>query len=198
MVICGPPPSDGNEYRGHWPELPPWPVWAQGYGKVETQAPCIASLGDVAFELHPGVCDAGCIPDKKPLDAGWSPDMAKMIADVRRECGLPDPEGGSGNLTAAEARAYWLEKEVKAMREALADMQKSNLKSAYWANVLNGTAMGGGQPSRGAAGGLGLYGGDRASTHRVYGGDRAGNHGEFGGDRAGATVNLAVIGLALR
>ena len=192
-----PPMESGSGFR----ELPPWPQWMGGYERVEMQGPCKATMGGESVGLRPQGADRGmesryAVPDRgmnsrhEVCDRGMN---SRHGEDDRRRSshGFPDPEGGNGSLTAAEARAYWLEKEVSAMREALADMQKSNLKSAYWANVLNGAARNARSPQGDGdvlgcdrAGVHGIQGGDRAGSHGVHGGDRAGIHGVYGGDRA--------------
>ena len=197
-----PPDTPPMESGSGFPELPPWPQWMGGYERVEMQGPCKATMGGESVGLRPQGADRGmesryAVPDRgmnsrhEVCDRGRN---SRHGEDDRRRSshGFPDPEGGNGSLTAAEARAYWLEKEVSAMREALADMQKSNLKSAYWANVLNGAARNARSPQgdgdvlggdRAVA--HGVHGGDRAGVHGIQGGDRAGSHGVHGGDRAG-------------
>ena len=126
-VPTGPPP----------PEMPPWPF--HYYEKEEGMADCMKWLGPWEDEglrrltLHDPVYGGGNDSRHGLRDGGRN---SRMMRDGSHPQGLC--EGGRQSrrdeelMSAAEARAVWMERELHGMKQALDHMKRAGLNSGYW------------------------------------------------------------------
>ena len=131
-VPTGPPP----------PEMPPWPF--HYYEKEEGMADCMKWLGPWEDEglrrltLHDPVYGGGNDSRHGLRDGGRN---SRMMRDGSHSQGLC--EGGRQSrrdeelMSAAEARAVWMERELHGMKQALDQMKRAGLNSGYWSEPAN-------------------------------------------------------------
>ena len=149
-VPDGPPPDDA-EREELWRRLPRWPL--ESYDTVMDSRPCRATLGmdfDGRRLLRDGrddrgtgsrqeLCDRGTGSRQELCDGGVYPrqerDGPGQVSGGGMNSRHELPQGHEGVMSAAQAKAAWLERELASLQKVLrTECSSRGLDSDYWSS----------------------------------------------------------------
>lgn len=134
-IPTGPPPRTPTCSPQPPPRLPAWPFGKEDYERHDDQGPCLRRWGSEIApvrDLHHGRQGGGTRSRQGLWDGGTSSRHGLCGRGTGSRQELYHEDGGE--LTPAQARMKWLEREVAALKEAMSTQSNGGhgVSSRYW------------------------------------------------------------------